>query len=70
MEALIYAYAVPEAVAQALKLAPLRRKAQINGATHYLLSSQDLQAYGIDRAIENGAVRMGLDEARQLFNQK
>ncbi len=57
-------YAVPAAIASALCLTRLR-KMDIEG--YYLLSSFDLQGYGIDRALLEGAEALTHAEARARF---
>lgn len=58
-------YSVPDKIAADLGLAELRIS---DGSGHYLLSSQDLRAYGIDRAVSDGAVGILAAEAKEKFN--
>jgi hypothetical protein len=60
-------YAVSAATAEALKLTKIRRRDE---AGRYLLSSVDLQGYGIDRAVAEGAEVLMLREARERFALK
>jgi hypothetical protein len=60
-------YAVPAAVAEALRLTKIRRRDE---AGRYLLSSVDLQGYGIERAVTEGAEVLTLREARERFALK
>lgn len=60
-------YAVPAAVAEALRLTKIRRRDE---AGRYLLSSVDLQGYGIERAVAEGAEVLTLREARERFALK
>lgn len=58
-------YAVPGAIASELNLTDYR---QTNGKGKYLLSQRDLRCYGIEKALEEGAVELTADEAKIMFN--
>lgn len=58
-------YSVPEKIAVNLGLSKLRKP---DGDGCYLLSSQDLRAYGIDRALSEGARGLTKTEAKEMFN--
>ncbi len=58
-------YAVPGAIASELNLTDYR---QTDGKGKYLLSQRDLRCYGIEKALEEGAVELTADEAKIMFN--
>ncbi len=58
-------YAVPGAIALELNLTEYR---QTDGKGNYLLSQRDLRCYGIEKALEEGAVELAADEAKIMFN--
>jgi hypothetical protein len=58
-------YAVPSSIAEALKLTKLR-KMDADGC--FLLAGFDLQGYGIERAIREGAEVIDSAEAHTRFN--
>lgn len=58
-------YAVPGAIASELNLKDYR---QTDGKGNYLLSQRDLRCYGIEKALEEGAVELTADEAKIMFN--
>lgn len=58
-------YAVPGAIASELNLADYR---QTDGKGKYLLSQRDLRCYGIEKALEEGAVELTADKAKIMFN--
>lgn len=58
-------YAVPATIAEALKLTKLR-KMDADGC--FLLAGFDLQGYGIERAIKEGAEVIDSSAARARFN--
>jgi hypothetical protein len=57
-------YAVPATIAAALKLTRLRK---MDAEGNYLLSAYDLQGYGIDRALREGAEELSAADARARF---
>lgn len=58
-------YAVCEGIARALHLEDYRR---CDGNGMYLLSSMDLRCYGIERAMDEGAIPLSGKEAKKMFN--
>lgn len=58
-------YAVPDAIASELNLKDYR---QTDGKGNYLLSQRDLRCYGIEKALEEGAVELTAAEAKIMFN--
>jgi hypothetical protein len=58
-------YAVPGAIASELNLTDYR---QTDGKGNYLLSQRDLRCYGIEKALEEGAVELTADKAKIMFN--
>lgn len=58
-------YSVPESIAADLGLTGLR---STDGSGNYLLSSQDIRAYGFARAIADGATGLTVEEAKEKFN--
>lgn len=58
-------YAVPVAIASELNLTDYR---QTDGKGNYLLSQRDLRCYGIEKALEEGAVELTADKAKIMFN--
>ncbi len=58
-------YAVCEGIARTLHLVEYRRT---DGKGMYLLSSMDLRCYGIERAIDEGAIPLSDKEAKDMFN--
>lgn len=58
-------YAVPGAIASELNLTDYR---QTDGKGKYLLSQRDLRCYGIEKALEEGAVELTADKAKIMFN--
>lgn len=58
-------YAVPGPIASELNLKDYR---QSDGKGKYLLSQRDLRCYGIEKALEEGAVELTADEAKRMFN--
>lgn len=59
-------YSVPDAIAQELRLGDYRRH---DGEGHTLLSARDLTAYGVEKALSEGAVEITAEEAKEKFNQ-
>lgn len=59
-----YYYLVPDFIAQELNLSKYRHA--VDGG--YILSESDLEAYGIDKAVEAGAIPMDENEAKSLIN--
>lgn len=58
-------YAVPGQIASELNLKDYRHS---DGKGNYLLSQRDLRCYGIENALEEGAVELTADEAKRMFN--
>lgn len=59
-------YSVPDATAEALGLSEYRKH---DGEGHTLLSARDLSAYGVERAVAEGAMEITAEEAKEKFNQ-
>ncbi len=57
-------YAVPTSIAEALRLTRIRK---MDSEGYFLLAGFDLQGYGIDKALEQGAVKLTQAEARLRF---
>jgi hypothetical protein len=58
-------YAVPGVIVRELRLADYRRT---DGKGTYLLCRRDLHCYGVDKALEEGAVELTPAEAKTMFN--
>ena len=58
-------YLVPAELADELKLSAYRQ--QVDGG--YILSVSDLDAYGIERAVDEGATPLSENQVKQLLNQ-
>lgn len=59
-------FSVPSSLADRLVRRELRRSWADSCEVRVLLSSSDLYAYGIDRALSEGAVELSLDEVKKL----
>ena len=57
-------YLVPAELADELKLSAYRQ--QVDGS--YILSASDLDAYGIERAVDEGATPLSENQVKQLLN--
>ena len=57
-------YLVPAELADEPKLSAYRR--QVDGG--YILSASDLDAYGIERAVDEGATPLSENQVKQLLN--
>ncbi|MBO7267537.1 MAG: hypothetical protein J6V12_07210 [Bacteroidaceae bacterium] len=62
-------FSVPSEVADTIVRRELRRSWSENGLVKVLLSSSDLYTYGIERAIQHGAVELTSDDVKQLLIQ-
>jgi hypothetical protein len=60
-------YSVPEGIALVLGLAPYRRT---DGKGNYLLSANDLRAYGLDKALSEGATGILASQVLKQFPLK
>lgn len=59
-------FSVPAVIADTLACRSIRSSWNENGQTKVLLSSSDLYAYGIDRALSEGATELTLEEVEKL----
>ncbi|WP_276963528.1 hypothetical protein [Bacteroides graminisolvens] len=57
-------YLVPAELADELKLSAYRQ--QVDGG--YIMSASDLDAYGIERAVDEGATPLSENQVKQLLN--
>ncbi|GEM_PF-1701077 len=62
-------FSVPADVADTLVRRELRRHWSEDGMVKVLLSSSDLYAYGIDRALSEGAVELSLEDVKRLSTE-
>ncbi len=62
-------FSVPADVADTLVRRELRRHWSEDCMAKVLLSSSDLYAYGIDRALSEGAVELSLEDVKRLSTE-
>lgn len=58
-------YLSPRSVAEHLHLTDIRLQTPEG---RYILSSQDIRAYGREEALHDGAVEMSLEECKETYN--
>lgn len=56
-------FIIPKEIADELGLSPFRHG---NGANGYLVNIGDLAIYGVEKAVENGAREITVEEARKF----
>lgn len=59
-------YAIPERIAKELGLTPFRRHNEI---PEYLVNSGDLVVYGIEKAVNEGARELTVEEAKAFIKK-
>lgn len=59
-------YLCPKGIAELLGLMSIRLRLADG---RYVLSGQDLQAYGVDNAVRDGAEPMAISDYKQKYNQ-
>ncbi len=59
-------YVIPENIAKELGLTPYRRH---NENMEYLVNSGDLVVYGIEKAVDEGAMELTVEEAKTFIKK-